>query len=1667
MTDERPAAGCLHELFERQADRTPDSVAVICDDEKLTYRELEQRANRLAHRLRRQGMGREDVVGLCLERSLDLVVAMLGVLKAGAAYLPVDPLLTPADRAAFVFADAGARLVVTRQGLAEGLDAPAVICMDQDEPRPADEPVGRCAGDALPGSLAYLIYTSGSTGVPKGVMVTHEAIVNQVGWITTELLAGHPVRFLQGVSAAFDAAMIDLYAPLASGGAVVMAPPDLTAAGLELRDLLIAHRVEAVNLTPQVVSTLLETGQFDGTAMRWILTGGEVLRDELVLRCREMLPGVAFHNVYGPTEATVNATSYAADRPVDGPSVPIGEPITNVRTYVVDEELRRVAPGGRGELLIGGTGLARGYAGRPALTAERFVPDPFSGETGARLYRTGDLVHLRADGAIEYEGRLDRQVKIRGYRIELGEIEHALTRLPYIDEAAVVAHGDAGTARLIAHVTTDGTPVRAEEIRTALAGRLPAYMIPATVVTLDAMPRHPGIGKIDRDRLPAPGAAPDRPADGTRTGFADPAHERPAALVAELLDLEDIGPDDDFFALGGHSLLAMRLAARIRSEFGAEITPRTVLETPRVGDLAALVHSAVTASTNPVLPRTGTGPVPLTANQERLWFLDQLQPESPAYRLPLTIRLRGELDPEALSTALSGIVARHEALRTVFPAVDGTAHQVVTAPAPVPLPVEDVPELDEAELRRRVDAAVLVPIDLAEGPLLRAQLLRAGAAEHVLLLTVHHIVFDSWSVRILVQELAHLYAGGAALPALPVQCADHALWEADRQGSAQVAAQLDHWRERLAGVPPLLDLPTDRPRPAEPGFHGRDEEFVLPPELVGRLREICRSEGLTLFMVLLAGFELLLARYTGQNDLVVGTPVAHRSRSELDPLIGFYVNTLVLRADLTGSPTARSFLARVKEGCLDAYENQDVPFDRLVEELQPERDLGRSPLFQVMFDFESFPASSAQGGGLTLDVLDIRPRTARFDLTLDIKEEGDEVRGALNYSTDLFDAATARRMAGHYVRLLTALADDIDVPLPELDMLGTAEREQLLVEWNAEDLGLSEEKCVHELFEEQADRTPEAVAVVCGADTLTFRELEERANRVAGRLIGLGTGPETVVALCLERSVEMIVGLLAVLKAGGAYLPLDPSLPTDRLSFMLKDAKATAVLTQARHEGRFAGHCPELRLDADEHFTAYPPTRPAPRGTPDRLLYVIYTSGSTGTPKGVAMGHRAQTRMFRALGTLLGRDGEPPRRVTMNAPVFFDGSVQQLGWMFRGATLVIVPDEVREDPDRFVELLAREHIDILDCTPSHAELLVLADGLARVPHPMRVIVAGEAVSESLWRSLAAGPWRAYNVYGPTETNNVTGRPVTGDGPPTIGRPLAGCPVYVVDEALRPVPVGVAGELLLGGQALARGYLARPGQTAEKFVPDTLSGAVGGRLYRTGDQVRRLPDGELLFLGRGDHQVKLRGFRVELGEVQAALARLPGVTGCAVLVREDVPGDKRLVGYCTPADAASSEEDLLRELHTWLPDYMVPSALVALDALPLTVNGKVDNRALPAPADTGTGAAAGGPPPGDALEELLVTLWTEVLSPARPVGTRDSFFVLGGHSLLAARLLVRINRLLAVTLPLRALYSDPTPSGVASALEELAPRGYLKGRAAAALEILRMSDEEVRLLLTTE
>jgi amino acid adenylation domain-containing protein len=1355
-----------------------------------------------------------------------------------------------------------------------------------------------------------------------------------------------------------------------------------------------------------------------------------------------------------------------------------------------------------GEIYLGGAGLARGYLGRPELTAERFVPHPFSAEPGARLYRTGDVARYRPDGELEYLGRIDQQVKVRGFRIELGEIEAALMQHAGVRQAVATADLDGrGEKRLVAYVvaeTAEAAAVLAKELREYLLRQLPDYMVPTAFVTLDALPLTPN-GKVDRRALPAPDSLMGAP-DSTYVAPRTPTEEVLCGIWVEVLGASSgvvrVGIDDDFFELGGHSLLATQVVSRVREALQVEVPLRALFESAQPRQLAArveaLMRGGATLTAPPLVKATGNIDAPLSFAQQRLWFLDQLEPGSAAYNIPAAVRLTGALNVAALERTLDEVVRRHEVLRTVFISAAGQPRQVVREHASQPLEVTDLSHLPqverEVEARLRASEEAQRPFDLVRGPLLRTSVLRLGEEDHVLLLTMHHIVSDGWSVGVLVREMAALYAAYAEgsespLEELAIQYGDYARWQREWLTGEVLEEQLGYWREQLAGAPPVLELPADRPRPATPSFRGERESFTIPEVTAEALRALGRREGTTLFMTLLAAFQVLLSRYAGQDDIVVGTPIAGRTRAEVEGLIGFFVNTLVVRVRAERDLSFREVLGRVRESCLGAYAHQDVPFEKLVEELHPERSLSHTPLFQVMFSLQLAGGERLRLAGLELEGMRAEADAAKFDLTLWMTEGEHGLNATLEYNTDLFDAATVERMGGHLQVLLAAAVADSERRIAELPLL-TQEEHLRFIEWNDTARDYPADLTVHELFEQQAARQPEAIAVICEDEQLTYRELNEQADRLAHHLRALGAGPESRVALLMERSVAMVAALLGVLKAGGAYVPLDVSYPQERLSFMLEDSGAEVLLTHDRLADALpaGGACV---VDVAEVWSAVADYKDASSTATTsevsaaNLAYIIYTSGSTGRPKGVMVEHRQLSNYLWAAIERLRLPAAASYAVVSTLAADL-GHTMTFPALCLGGQLHVLTRERASDAEALGEYFRRHAIDCLKIVPSHLEAVCgeRGEGLPR----LRLVLGGEAARAGLVErltQLAAPECEIYNHYGPTETTvgAVAQRIGHGGGNGSggeravlagLGQPLGNVRAYVLDGEMRACAVGEAGELYVGGAGVARGYLDRPELTAERFVPDVMGvgGEGGGRLYRTGDVGRVQADGTIEFLGRIDNQIKIRGFRIEVGEIENALASHPSVSEAVVTAREDVPGQKRLIAYVVgarhPRLAATSE--LRRHLQERLPDYMVPTAFVTLDALPLTPNGKVDRRALPPPDATRAALSAGYVEPQSAAQQVMAEIWADVLGVER-VGLEDNFFELGGHSLLATQVISRVREALQCELPLRKLFETPTVAGLVEHVgEQLGGAEVVEEVARTFNELKNLSDEEVRMLL---
>ncbi|MFE7756961.1 amino acid adenylation domain-containing protein [Streptomyces sp. NPDC057429] len=1633
----------------RHAAHHPDAVAVTGAGEQLTYRRLCELSDALAGTLTGLGTGPEDGVGILLGRSTAQVTAALAALRAGGAYVPLDP-RWPAERLATVADVAALRTLIvdettrTLPWVRRLGSATTLVTVDSAGRVRDGAPATPGALPAATGGarLAYVMFTSGSTGRPKGVGVTHADITALAADRTWGDGAADAV--LLHSAYVFDASTFEIWAPLLNGGRVVVAPEG-TLQPAVLRDLVALHGLTAAFLTAALFNVVAETDPGALGLLRLVAAGGEAAAPGVLQGLAAAHPGTVVLHVYGPTETTTFATVHRV-RPDDDPggAAPIGRPLDGMRAYVLDAAMRPVPPGAEGELYVAGAGVARGYLGRPGLTATRFVADPFAA-AGTRMYRTGDLVRRGADGTLRYVARADQQIKLRGHRIEPAEIETVLRTDPSVRAACVVVREDPpGDRTLTAYVvpapghTPDPGPLAAHVGR-----HLPAYMVPAVIQSLDALPLTPN-GKLDRAALPAPAAPSGLAGRPPRSAL----EEILAGLFADVLGVARVGTDDSFFALGGHSLLATRLVGRVRTALDTETEIRTLFENPTVATLATAIEQAARPARPALLPQERPAALPLSYAQQRLWFLHRLEGPSATYNIPFAVRIDGPLDTEALRRALLDVVTRHAALRTVFPERDHGPHQHITAPDDVRLPLV-LEAVDEDKLPDRIAAAASEPIDIEHRLPLRATLLRPAGDAHVLVLVIHHIAADGSSLGPLAHDLgvayrARIRAEAPAWTELPVDYADHTLWQRRLLGDEHdpeslLSRQLAHWKNALDGLPEMIELPWDRSRPAAPRHTGATHHFAVDRTTARRIADLARTRGCSVFMVLQAALSTVLSRHGAGEDIPLGTAVAGRTDEAASDLVGFFVNTLVLRTDLTGDPTFLELLDRVRDFDLSAYAHQDVPFERLVELLNPARSQNHHPLFQTMLILQNHtPAAAVDLPGLEVSGVPVDPGVSKFDLSFTFTETYDDsgapsgMRAAVDYATELFDAATVRGLADRLVLLLDAVTADPDRPLRTYDVLTTAERTRLAA-WGTGPVHGPHPSTVPALFERWARRTPGAPAVRDAGTTLTYGELDARADALAHHLAARGIGPEDRVAVALPRTHDLVVALLGVLKAGAAYVPLDPDYPAQRLSYMLDDAAPRLLLTTpAIHRRLPESPVPHLYtgdLGDSARTAAHTDARtPGPSPLPAHPAYVIYTSGSTGRPKGVVVTHRGAGAMARTQIERL--RVAPGSRVLLMASVSFDAAFWELCMgLLSGACLEIDERDALLPGPTLAALVRDRGVTHLTLPP--AALAVMPPG--SLPAGTTMVLAGEACPPALVRAWARDRFLV-NAYGPTETTvcatmsafQHADGPLAPDRTVSIGAPVDGTRVHVLDDRLEPVPPGVVGELYVAGEGVARGYHGRAALTASRFVADPFDRA-GGRIYRTGDLARWTADGALVYVSRVDDQVKLRGFRIEPGEIEAVLTALPGVAGACAAVREDRPGDRRLVVYTVAADGAPGPDaaEVRAHLAATLPDHMIPAAHVRLDALPVTPNGKTDRRALPAPDHA---AGAGDRPPRTTRERALCEVFAETLG-VPEVGVTDDFFLLGGHSLLAVTLARRIEERCGRRPSLRALFAAPTVEGV--------------------------------------
>jgi amino acid adenylation domain-containing protein/FkbM family methyltransferase len=1636
---------CVHQIFEEQSYKLPEAVALIYEDEQLTYEELNRRANQVAHYLLKLGVAPEVSVGICMDRSPDMVVALLGILKAGGAYVPLDPNY-PKDRLALMLDDAGVSVVLTQQHMLDNLPDVAVdvVCLDTDWHLISQSASFNPRAQVRADNLIYIIYTSGSTGKPKGAMLPHRGIVNCLMWLQKTYGLKEDDRVMLKASLSFDASVWELFWPLLVGAGVVIARPGGHYDSRYLIDAINHRQVTTVHFVPAMLRAFLqEEGLETLTTLKRVIVGGEALSVETMEQFFARLTS-EFHNFYGPTETSIGSTDWRCKYQTNAGIVPIGKPIANTQAYVLDPYFAPVTAGVAGELCISGDGLARGYLNEPGLTSEKFIVNPFAGRQGARLYRTGDLARYLPDGNIEFLGRIDLQVKIRGFRIEPGEIESVLSRHESVNAAVVLLREDRpGEKKLVAYITavTDSR-LTASDLRAFLRDKLPDYMMPSAFVLIESLPLMPN-GKVNRKALPMPDYA-GIDDEETFIGPRTVTEEVLEGLWCQVLNVSRVGMTEDFFALGGHSLLATRIISRVHKAFNIELPVRSVFENPSPEGFASLIDKAIgirRREPESLIPRADRNlELPLSFAQQRLWFLDQLEPNNAAYNMPVALRLKGVINIAAMRKSLDEIVRRHEILRTVFSTVDGRPIQLILPPSQFMLPVIDLCSLDAAEQEAKAyDLAYAEAhglFNLAEGPLLRAAILKLGEQEHVFLLTMHHIISDGWSVEIFVKEFIALYeeycsSSPASLPDLPIQYADFALWQREWLQGDVLETQLAYWRSRLSGAPAMLELPTDRPRPAEHSGRGASQTLSFDQALAESLKSLSRREEATLFMVLLACFKALLYRYTGQEDLCVGVPIANRNRVETESLIGFFANTLVLRTEMAGRSSFRDLLQQVRAAAFGAYSHQDIPFEIIVDDLQPERSLSHGPLFQVMFILQNVWEPTTGLTGLSVTTLDVANETAKFDLTLSMSETEEGLSCQINYSTDLFDFSTIDRMLRHFEAIVKDIVEAPQKSLSELRLMTDAERRHLVTAWNMSRAAYPKGICIHEIFESQVEETPERVVITSGEEQLSFAELNRRANRLAHFLRRQGAGPEVMIGILLERSISATIAILAALKSGGGYVPLDPSYPESRLAFMIKDARMPLVITERRHSNLFSRIVARI-VYMDEDGSAIAECEEGNltnTASPENVACLIYTSGSTGSPKGVMSLHMgAVNRLTWGWKTHPFHPGEVCCQKT--ALSFVDSIAEIFAPLLQGITSVIIADTDAKDPLRLIEILERHSVTRIVLVPSL--LKALLDSLqVRLQNLKYLVSSGEALPVSLFGQARQKMPETIliNLYGSSEVSADASwfdavEYASGQTVP-IGRPVSNTELYLLDSHSQVAPAGITGELFIAGDNLSRGYYEMPNLTAEKFIPNMFATNPGERLYRTGDLAKYLPDGSLVHLGRIDNQIKLRGLRIEPSEIETVLKTYPSVLAAIVTVRRGPDDEKSIVAYFVKdGQQQVTSRDLREFLAERLPDYMIPAWFVPLDALPLTPNGKLDRRSLPSPDRALSEMKDDFIGPRDSIELQLTQIWESLLD-FRPVGVRDNFFHYGGNSILAVRLMSRIADAFGVSLPVAALFRGAT------------------------------------------
>ncbi|MBI1390259.1 MAG: amino acid adenylation domain-containing protein [bacterium] len=1644
----------LHVFVEEQVKRTPDQVAVRFLETELTYAEMNERANRLANGLLRNGLPAEPVIAVCLERSLDMPVALLAALKTGGAWLPLDP-GDPPYRLAQVLEDARPSVILTHSSLLDRLDADRdqIIPLDQEWPQIEQASVSNPDVDVQPDRLAYIIFTSGSTGRPKGVMIPHRAIVNHMRWMNGVFPLTPNDRVLQKTPFGFDASVWEFFAPWLGGAALVVAPPGEHRDAAALIQTIRSNNVTVLQTVPSLLRMLLEEPSFtECVSLQRVFCGGEPLSRELVNRCRAAL-GVKPINLYGPTETCIESLYWETEIERDAPRVPIGRPVTNTTVFILDNDLNPLPPGAIGELCIAGAGLARGYYNRPSLTAERFIPNPWADQSGERLYRTGDLARVRYDGLIECLGRVDDQIKIRGRRIELGEIESAIKEHSAIREAAVCLKEDSRGSVLIAYISlTEPDRFSTSILREFLKARLSVETVPTHFSVLDSMPMTSS-GKIDRRALAA-FESNWIDVDEKYSAPVTPGQQMLAAIWSRVLDvdLREISLRSNFFDLGGHSLLIARVAAQVRDVYSVDIPIREFFNHPTLEELAQAISTYKRGNEEELLSFCAERPdvIPLSFTQSRLWFLDRLEGDRTGYNIPSAARIEGALDVGRLRESLTLVMRRHESLRTVFRQVNNRPAQIIAEPG-LWFDCEDLSTLPAHEIEVRLrDVETQIArtrFDLENGPLFRIALFQIENAEYVLYFVIHHIVSDAGSARILIRDVAEAYQALTEertpnWSAIPFQYADYAVWQQQALSGNVLTRLVDDWLEIMKGAPGLIALPTDRPRPAAQTYRGGAVPFAINAELTRDLRLLARECNATLYMTVLAAFYALLSRLTNETDLVTGAPVANRDRSETEHVVGAFLNMLPVRVDLSGDPSIRDLIARVRRVTLEAFDRQRMPFELLVEKIQPERSLGYHPVFQVMFNWINEPPYAFQMADVSVTPMRFATASSKYDLTFTVSDDGESLSGEVEYSIDLWEAETACIMAQRFLAVLRDAVNGPDQPLSRIECMSPEERNRLE---SSRDVVINEgwmDEPVWRRFERQVERRPDAVACSCGDEMLSYAELNRRVNRLTRILIEGGARFGSRVGVMMDRGTWLPAAWLAVMKTGAAYVPVDPWAPAERNDWILNDAGTDVVLMDRRYPGVAQEKNVIVLDELKSRIDRASGENPAMSSILSAAAYIRYTSGSTGRPKGVVISHASLANVMESMRREPGLN-EEDRLLAVTTPSFDIAELELTLPLTVGARIIMARREETADARRLAEMISTHRVTVMQATPAMWRML-LASGWHGEPE-LNAWCGGEAMPRELADRLLDRCARLWNLYGPTETtiwSTVESvRPVNASNRETIvpiGSPVANTRVYVLDRNLNEQPLGVWGQVYIAGAGVASGYWRRPDLTASRFLPD-LFGEPGSRMYWTGDVGRWTVNGRLEFMGRDDDQVKIRGYRIELGEIESVMLEHPAIQAAAVVVRDIRPGDPRIAAYFVVQDTTHASADELRAfMRDKLPEYMVPAFFIPMPSLPLTPNAKVDRRALPDPVQRQEHISPALVPPQTELERSLAEIWREVLR-VESVGVEDNFFDQGGHSLLLIELQTRLRDALNLEISVLDLFRYPNIAALARHLSKSTSR----------------------------